>query len=316
MRRKILVIGFAAALSAGIAAVTAETEPQAAQLSIEQVKDNLYNIIGSGGNVAALVTSEGVILVDDKFEQNYEAIVENVRSVTDQPIRYVINTHYHADHSGGNSRFLPVAEVLSTQNARTNILGGLQSNAPPGVMPARITFTEQASIFLGGQEVRARHFGRSHTNSDAVIYFPELATVHMGDMMAGVTPLIDYNGGGSIVEWTETVDAMMEEFDFDTVIPGHGGVTDPEGLAHVQGQRGGVEGPRVHAYSGWPKPGRNRRNHRYGIPILFTRQPFHGMESPRFHDRTPIAGRGAEWEQLVVSHGIIIEQCCVAVVYL
>ena len=230
MRRKILVIGFAAALSAGIAAVTAETEPQAAQLSIEQVKDNLYNIIGSGGNVAALVTSEGVILVDDKFEQNYEAIVENVRSVTDQPIRYVINTHYHADHSGGNSRFLPVAEVLSTQNARTNILEGLQSNAPPGVMPARITFTEQASIFLGGQEVRARHFGRSHTNSDAVIFFPELATVHMGDMMAGVTPLIDYNGGGSIVEWTETVDAMMEEFDFDTVIPGHGGVTDPEGL--------------------------------------------------------------------------------------
>ena len=230
MRRKILVIGFAAALSAGVAAVTAETEPQAAQLTIEQVKDNLYNIIGSGGNVAALVTSEGVILVDDKFEQNYEAIVENVRSVTDQPIRYVINTHYHADHSGGNSRFLPVAEVLSTQNARTNILEGLQSNAPPGVMPARITFTEQASIFLGGQEVRARHFGRSHTNSDAVIYFPELATVHMGDMMAGVTPLIDYNGGGSIVEWTETVDAMMEEFDFDTVIPGHGGVTDPEGL--------------------------------------------------------------------------------------
>ena len=160
MRRKILVIGFVAALSAGIAAVMAETEPQAAQLSIEQVKDNLYNIIGSGGNVAALVTSEGVILVDDKFEQNYEAIVENVRSVTDQPIRYVINTHYHADHSGGNSRFLPVAEVLSTQNARTNILEGLQSNAPPGVMPARITFTEQASIFLGGQEVRARHFGR------------------------------------------------------------------------------------------------------------------------------------------------------------
>jgi glyoxylase-like metal-dependent hydrolase (beta-lactamase superfamily II) len=203
---------------------------QAPPLRIEEVKDGLYNIIGSGGNVGALVTSEGVILIDDKFEENYDGIVESVRSVTDQPIKYVINTHYHADHSGGNTRFLEVAEVISTRNARTKILEQRQSNAPPGVMPAGIVFTEEASIFLGGQEVRARHFGRGHTNSDAIIYFPALRTVHMGDMMAGSTPLIDYNGGGSMAEWTNTVDSMTAEFDFDTVIPGHGAVTDPAGL--------------------------------------------------------------------------------------
>ena len=230
MRARILIIGLAAILGTGVAAVTGAPEQQNPQLTIEEVTDNLYNIIGSGGNVAALVTSDGVILIDDKFEQNYDEIIRNLRSVTDQPVKYVINTHYHADHSGGNSEFLSVAEVISTWNARTNSLEKRQSNAPPGVLPARLVFTEELSVFLGGQEVRARHFGRGHTNSDAIVYFPAQRTVHMGDMMAGMTPLIDYNGGGSIVDWTDTVDAMMQEFDFDTVIPGHGTVTNPVGL--------------------------------------------------------------------------------------
>ena len=121
MHTRILIISLAAILGTGVAIVTGAPERQNPPLTIEEVTDNLYNIVGSGGNVAALVTTEGVILIDDKFEENYDAIMENVRSVTDQPVRYVINTHYHADHSGGNSRFLSVAEVISTRNARTNI---------------------------------------------------------------------------------------------------------------------------------------------------------------------------------------------------
>lgn len=234
MKGKALTIGLAAlvAISAAILNGTPEATSQrgGAGLTIQPVKDNLYNIVGDGGNVAALVTDEGVVLIDDKFDRDFDLIVESVRSVTSQPIRYVVNTHYHEDHSGGNTGFLSVAEVISTQNARTNILLGRQSNVQGTVLPARITFTDQMSIFLGGYEVRARHFGRGHTGTDAIIYFPELRTVHMGDMMAGATPLIDYNGGGSIVEWSESVDAMLGEFDFDTVIPGHGAVTDLAGL--------------------------------------------------------------------------------------
>ena len=134
MRTRLLIVATAAILATGIAVVTGTPEQQAPQLRIEQVQDSLYNIVGSGGNVAVLVTSEGVILIDDKFEENFEEIIENVRSVTDQPVKYVINTHYHADHSGGNSRFLAVAEVISTRNARTNILEQRQSGAPPGVL--------------------------------------------------------------------------------------------------------------------------------------------------------------------------------------
>jgi len=199
------------------------------QLTLNKVKDDLYEIEGDGGNVGAYVTSEGVILVDDKFEQDHEGIVAKVKSVTDQPVKYVLSTHHHADHSGGNARFLPTAEIISTANARANIVEHKQANAPPGVAPARVVFTQECSVFLGGKEVRARHFGRGHTNGDAIIYFPALRTIHTGDMMAGVTPLIDYSGGGSVVEWTKTLDQAMT-LDFDTVIPGHGPVTTKAGL--------------------------------------------------------------------------------------
>ena len=201
---------------------------KAPQLTISKVKEDLYNIEGDGGNVAALVTSEGVILIDDKFDQDHEQIVDKVKSVTSQPIRYVINTHHHSDHSGGNGKFLPTAEVISTANARRNILEHKQPNAGD-VVPARITFTTETEVHLGGKEVRAHYYGRGHTNGDAVIYFPALRTIHTGDLMAGSSPLIDYNGGGSVVEWTKTLDGALQ-LDFDTVIPGHGKVTDKAGL--------------------------------------------------------------------------------------
>jgi glyoxylase-like metal-dependent hydrolase (beta-lactamase superfamily II) len=202
---------------------------QPPQLTVNKVKDDLFEIEGDGGNVAVLVTNEGVILVDDKYDQDHDAIVAKVKSVTDQPVRYILTTHHHGDHSGGNAKFLGTAQILSTANARKNILEHKQGNAPEGMRPAGITFTDQASVFLGGKEVRAYYFGRGHTNGDAVIYFPSLRTLHTGDLMAGTSPLIDYPGGGSVVEWTKTLDAAMN-LDFETVIPGHGAVTNKAGL--------------------------------------------------------------------------------------
>src|SRR5438270_12873660 len=144
-------------------AYTQNQGKQPPQLTINKVKDDLYNIEGDGGNVAVYITSAGVILVDDKYEQDHDAIVERVKSVTDQPVKYVMTTHHHADHSGGNGKFLPTAEIISTANARKNIVEHKQSNAPPNVAPARVTFTKEASVFLGGKEVRAYYFGRGHT---------------------------------------------------------------------------------------------------------------------------------------------------------
>ena len=228
MRGKVLAIGLAAILGFGFAAQQA---PRPA-LTTEKVRDNLYNIVGNGGNVAALVTNEGVILVDDKFQEDYDAIMAQVRTITNQPVKYVFNTHYHSDHSGGNTRFLSVAEIISHKNSRTNILENRQSNAAPDMRPARITFTDETSVFLGGKEVRAKYFGRGHTNGDIVIYFPAERVIHVGDLvqMASGTPLFDYNGGGSIVEWSKTMAAVATAFDFDSFIPGHGAVSPKAAL--------------------------------------------------------------------------------------
>jgi cyclase len=233
MRGKILTITLAVLLGAGLASIQALTQQQQPPaLTMDKVKDDLYEIVGDGGNVAVLVTNEGVLLIDDKFQQDHDQITAKVKSITSQPIKYVINTHYHEDHSGGNGRMLmlPGIEIISTANSRKNILEHKQSNASPNVVPARMTFTEEQSVFIGGKEVRARYFGRGHTNGDAVIYFPADRTIHTGDLMAGTSPLIDYNGGGSLIEWTKTLDAVMAQLDFDTVIPGHGNVTNKAGL--------------------------------------------------------------------------------------
>jgi cyclase len=230
MSRTLLVRAFAGALFLLIAWVGyTQNKGGPPPLTVNKVKEDLYEIEGDGGNVAVYVTNEGVILVDDKYEQDFEGIVAKVKSVTSQPIKYIFSTHHHADHSGGNTKFAPIADIISTANARANIVQHKQPNAPPNMVPAKIVFTQESGVFLGGKEVRARYFGRGHTNGDAIIYFPALRTLHTGDLMAGKTPLIDYPGGGSVVEWTKTLDEAMK-LDFDTVIPGHGPVTDKAGL--------------------------------------------------------------------------------------
>src|SRR5580658_10617285 len=129
---------------------------QPPELTLNKVKDDLYEIEGDGGNVAVYLTSEGVILVDDKFDQDHDAIVAHIKSITDQPVKYVLSTHYHEDHSGGNGKFLPTAEIISTANARTNIVKHVQSNASANVQPARVVFTDETAVFLGGKEVHAK----------------------------------------------------------------------------------------------------------------------------------------------------------------
>jgi cyclase len=238
MKRTLLVRLFAALLALTGAWVAYTQTPQAKQapaqtkapapFNLIKVADDLYVIDGGGaGNVAVYITNEGVIMVDDKFEQHFDEIMANVKKVTSQPVKYILSTHYHADHSGGNTRWTSIAEIISTRNAHDGIVQKKQSNAPPNMVPARVTFTEETDLFLGGKEVRAKWYGRGHTNGDAFVYFPALKVLHTGDMFTSATPLIDYPGGGSLVEWTKTLDAVMNDksLDVDTVIPGHGPVS-------------------------------------------------------------------------------------------
>jgi len=209
---------------------TAVTTAQAqGSLSIEQVKDGLYSISGSGGNVGIRVTTEGVILIDDKFPRNFAEIQELVSQVSDQPVRYVLNTHHHGDHSGGNIEYINISEIIAHQNARDNMVRGNQ-DAPP-----RLVFTDQTAVYLGGVEVRAFYMGRGHTNGDAVIYFPDLQTVHGGDLLHTIAPFIDYANGGSSKGWVSTMNNILS-LDFDTAIPGHGDVMNRNDVVAFRNQ--------------------------------------------------------------------------------
>lgn len=204
------------------------TPEQEARLQIREIAAGLYVIPGfdggqTGGNVAVRVTGDGVIIVDNKFPYSFDFITEQIASVTDEPIKYVLNTHHHGDHAGSNADFMRNAEVIAHKNARANIVRNNQDGAP------RVIFADETAVFLGDAEVHAYHFGRGHTNGDAVIYFPDRRAIHTGDLFISgeridgstLAPFWDYGNGGSAVDWPGTLTRVLE-LDFDTVIPGHG----------------------------------------------------------------------------------------------
>jgi cyclase len=220
MRKAIWIRIIAASLGiAGLSLVWSQAQRQ--PLTMEKVTPNLYVIIGNGGNVAVMPTTEGVLIIDDKFAQDAPDIVAKVKTVSDKPIRYVINTHQHGDHTGGNEAMLAAnAEILIQKNARANMVTGKQPGLP------RITFNEESQLFLGGKEVDAKYLGRGHTNGDAVIYFPAERVLHTGDLfVTSGAPFIDSANGGSIKDFDKTVQKILDTYDFDTVIPGHGAVS-------------------------------------------------------------------------------------------
>jgi glyoxylase-like metal-dependent hydrolase (beta-lactamase superfamily II) len=223
MRRATIVRSVALLFAIG-GILSLQTQQPAGDLGLEKIADDLYVITGSGGNVAVLTTPEGVILVDDKFERNVPEILAKVKSISDQPVKYVLNTHQHGDHTGGNHSLMASTEILAHKNARAN----MARNSQPGL--PRVTFSDEAAITLGGKEVRARHFGAGHTNGDAVIYFPSHRIVHMGDLFVRGAPFIDYGSGGNSEAWMKTIEGAMA-LDFDTVIPGHGAVGKRADLA-------------------------------------------------------------------------------------
>jgi cyclase len=222
MTRLALALALVAALGAAYAYGQFGQTP--AKLNTLKLADDLYVIHNDvvPGNTTALITSEGVVLVDDKFEVDFANIVAEVKKITSQPIKYVINTHHHADHSGGNAKMQAMnVQVISSEQARENMVDANQPGLPTMV------FEHHAHVYLGGKNVELYHFGRSHTNGDIVALFPEDRVLASGDMFTygDQTPeLIDYSGGGSAKEWTSTLDSALM-LDFDTVVPGHGIVT-------------------------------------------------------------------------------------------
>lgn len=232
-RRTCLVLFAAVFVLQGVWVASTQSAKPPAPLRTERVRNDLYVVSGEGGNVAVYVTAEGVVLVDDMFHRNHADILAQVRAVTDRPLKYVINTHQHDDHAGGNARMLPLAEVIAHQNVYANLtdLKRPYYEDTPGTpigLP-RVTFTDRLDLHVGGRAVQAHYFGRAHTSGDAVVYFPDVRTIHTGDLFlavrtTGMPIYVDYVQGGSVREWSKVLDGMLA-LDFDLAIPGHGPVS-------------------------------------------------------------------------------------------
>jgi glyoxylase-like metal-dependent hydrolase (beta-lactamase superfamily II) len=220
--RRFLVATFITALTAN--AFGQGRGPNPVQ-PIQPVKPGLFVVAGAGANSLVRVTPDGVILVDGKLtgEQNYTALMAQIRTVTDTPVKFLIVTHHHADHTGNNASFLAAGvQVVGHANLKKN-LETYQPNAPiPG---PGITYDKDYSVKLGGVTVDVLHFGRSHTSGDSIVFFRDLKVVALSDALTtgGQGPLVDYAGGGSALEWTQVFDALLK-LDFDAAIPGNGPV--------------------------------------------------------------------------------------------
>src|SRR5580704_17898453 len=152
-------------------------------------------------------------------------ILAQLKKVTSKPIKYVINTHHHGDHSGSNAKMQKMdVQIIASQHARENMVDGNQPGLP------NVVFDHRSQVYLGGKYAELYYFGRSHTNGDIVVLFPAERTLAAGDMFTfgqDVPELIDYAGGGSGKEWTSTLDSALM-LDFDRVVPGHGNVTNKQ----------------------------------------------------------------------------------------
>jgi glyoxylase-like metal-dependent hydrolase (beta-lactamase superfamily II) len=192
-----------------------------AKLSTVKITNDLFMIHNDivPGNTTVLVTDEGILLVDDKFAVDHDNLVAEVKKISAKPIKYVISTHHHADHTGGNPAMQKMdVKVIASEQARQNMLDAKQPGQPD------IAVEHHATVTLGGKVAEIYYFGRAHTNGDIVILFPQERVLSAGDIFTfgDATPqLIDYSGGGSAKEWTTTLDGALK-LDFDSVVPGHG----------------------------------------------------------------------------------------------
>jgi glyoxylase-like metal-dependent hydrolase (beta-lactamase superfamily II) len=195
---------------------------------IEKVANNLYMIPGAGGNTAAYVAVEGVVLVDTKLANNGQAILDQVRSVTQKPIIYIVNTHTHGDHNGSNQFFPIGVEIVAHENTEANMqkMPVFQEAANKHGLPDR-TYKTRFSLLRGEDTIDLYYFGPAHTNGDTFVVFRNARVMHTGDAFANKgQPLIDRNNGGSGVAYPDTIAKAASSIkNVDVIINGHSPTT-------------------------------------------------------------------------------------------
>lgn len=239
MRKKALFVSvlFFALL---IGASTFGRQQEAQPVELKKLSDNLYEILGGrGARGGAYIGDDGVLIIDAKMDSSsVEQVIEEVRKMTDKPIKYLVNTHSDGDHVQGNRYFSESVVFIAHDNCRKEIFHAGRDGSPSGwskpellpFIPA-VTFTTKMNVYLGSKKVELWHFGVGHTTGDAVVYFPEEKTAFLGDQIfIGRPQLIHSYKGGNSFEHVKTLTKMLDTLDAEYFCSGHSEMTDRKGI--------------------------------------------------------------------------------------
>lgn len=232
VKRGALLVALGAVLAAS---ASAQPDFNEVDVTISKVSGSVYLLQGHGGNIGALIGEDGVVLVDTQYSQLTEKLRAALKTVTDKPVRFVINTHFHLDHVGGNSGFREEAVIIGHHNLRRHLVegshstnyGSLTTVVPPssGENLPTLTFDDEITLHLNGEEVRITRVQNAHTDGDSVVYFTNSNVVHFGDVFGPRFPFGDLSNGGSVSGTIAALSDVVARLPEDVkVIPGHGPV--------------------------------------------------------------------------------------------
>jgi glyoxylase-like metal-dependent hydrolase (beta-lactamase superfamily II) len=222
-----------AALGAASPLAAQDRDFSKVEIKVEKVGGSVSMLTGAGGNIAVSVGEDGVVVVDDQFAPLVPKIEAAIKSITPKPVRFLLNTHWHGDHTGGNAAFSKTTTIIAHDNVRKRLaegmpdLGGRKVDpAAPEALPV-ITFDSSLTVHLNGEDVRALHYARGHTDGDVIVFFPKSNVVHMGDdFVTYGFPFVDVASGGSVVGMADNVEKAIAQLPEDVkVIPGHGALS-------------------------------------------------------------------------------------------
>ncbi len=221
-------------------AINAQRDFSNVEITTTHVGGPVYMLVGAGGNIGVVMGSDGAFLVDDQYAPLTDKITKAVKAIDDQPLRFVLNTHWHGDHTGGNENLGKTGTVIvAHDNVRKRmsveqVIKAFGSTVPasPDIALPVITFADAVTFHLNGEEIYAFHVPPAHTDGDSVVHFKTSNIVHMGDLFFNkMFPFIDTSSGGDVHGVIAAADQVLDLIDDQTkVIPGHGPLTDKAGL--------------------------------------------------------------------------------------
>ncbi len=217
--------------------VRAQQDFSKVEIKVTKVAGSVYMLEGAGGNIGVSVGTDGILIVDDQFAPLADKIRAALKTLGEGKLKFVLNTHWHGDHTGGNAQFGQEASIIAHDNVRKRlaseqkIRGGKVPASPKEALPV-VTFDKSLSVYFNNEEIRAIHFPHGHTDGDSVIFFTGSNVIHMGDdFFAGRFPFVDIENGGDVVNLAKNVGEIINRLPAGVkIIPGHGPLSTADDL--------------------------------------------------------------------------------------